>query len=170
MNASTKATAEPCDYNHVYLYAKGHYKKSKSVVKDLAKILGTRAGMEAKYYKTEEIADQLLSLAFEHICKTGNPDHFFRELIKHSSPEGNWRVGGKNTHSIFGKRKKGARSENYWVRVIRSCLSVLRHTVCMEKGEVVLFLGEPDPSILPLSKIYKTNPLTVPASPDTILP
>ena len=146
------------DYNHAWLYAKNHYKRSKNIARDIGIIFGKRSGLGPEYFDRHpaEVLDQLAHLAYDAIQRSGNPEIAFYEFIRHCSPEENWKVGGKMTHDIFGRRKKGVRSESYATRTIRACLSVMKLTsVKNDKGETILELGEPDPDILPLSENRK---------------
>jgi hypothetical protein len=155
--ATTATKTEPIDYNHVYLYAKHHYKRG-DLVKDLSVILGERAGIEPEYFERnpQDIVSCLLPLAFDAIKRSGNPVMRFEQFVMDIAPQNNFRVGGKLTHGIFGdKPLLGVEPESHEVRVIRSILSTLSFVTVIEKGVKILELGEADPGILPLNRPKK---------------
>ena len=148
-------TNKPVDYNHIYLYAKSHYRQSDNVVRDVAIILAERSAMDVEYYERDplsNIVQHLLPLAYDAITRTANPPYFFQEFIANISPEGNWKCGGPLTHNIFGKPIVGRVPEDYATRVLRAILSILSGVrVIGENGETLIELGEADRTILPLT-------------------
>jgi hypothetical protein len=157
MNTTVDPEAQYVDYRHVWLYAKGHYKRSKSVAKDLGIIMGKRAGIDPEYFDRHpaEILNQLLPLVWDALKRRGNPENAFAEFVKMSSPEENWKIGGKHTHNIWGHRINGKRSESHDVRMIRAALSALKFVTVFQGDKCLLPIGKADPSILPLSKELK---------------
>ena len=131
---------KPIDYNHVYLYAKEHYKHN-DLLKDLSIILAERSWMPRDhYYGAAHIANTLTDLVFEEINRSGNPKHFFAEFINNIAPENVWKVGGQECN-------------DHHVKVILACLSILSLSqVKDDEGNTLIELGEPDSSILPLAK------------------
>jgi len=150
-------TKEILSYRHVVMYAKDHYVHT-DLLKDLGIILGKRSNIDPEYYYDRhpmQIVNQLLPAAYEAIGNSGNPEYYFTKFIEDSAPENNWKVGGVCTHNVFGQRlNNGKEPEPYSTRVIRSILSIFRNMAVIKGGERVIELGDPDPSILPLSKGY----------------
>jgi len=118
---------EPNLHTHFYLYAKGHYERT-DVTNDTRRILAEYAAIEFKYTKLADVLEVLLPVAWKHIEEKGY--HHFNEFVKMLSPH------------YYGRR-----SEEYQVRCVSACLSVLANTKV--KG---LNLGAADPKILPLCK------------------
>lgn len=121
---------------HIYLYAKKWYKRG-NVLDDLKKIISKRSLIEEQFINNTDILDVLLSIIFDEINKSGNPQLFFKNFITDSLPCNRWRVGCKQNVSQLEA-------------MIKSGLSFLY--TCSVKD---LNLGEPDYSILPSSEITK---------------
>jgi hypothetical protein len=125
---------------HIYLYAKGWYKQS-NVIDDLKKILGNRSGIEPKYITQKDILAVLLELSFQHIIKSGNPEHSFYTFATYILPEDAWKAGVKPGDSTI-------------VALVKSCLSIL----CLTEVNG-LDLGKPDETLLPLMAAGEMPPL-----------
>lgn len=122
---------------HYYLYAKHHYYSS-DIIEDLKKIHANWCGFDSQLVDVADVVHKLLELVFVHI----NKDHVygyrsFIEFINDISPDDNWKVGGQ-------------KGDDYWMRVIKKCLSILRLT---KSSEFPFDIGLPDGNILPLKNI-----------------
>lgn len=141
---------KPHPKRHFYLYAKGHYLET-NILEDLKKIVAEYAGLEPEHVRTGDIWILLSEEVFE-ILRDNR--YNFLDFLDKIAPENNWQVGGRTNYSILGGRKITiAEDENYWTRMYRACLSVLRLSKvrCPEEG-IFRNLGDPDPEILPLTK------------------
>jgi hypothetical protein len=116
-------------YTHVYLYAKNHYKIT-NVIEDLKILIFQRNNTLVEHITTKDILRSLLPLAFEAIQESDNPSYSFEEFVITLIPSESWKINAQN--------------DNLETRIIKNCLSVIRHTT-VER----LNLGEPDFSILP---------------------
>lgn len=118
-------------YTHFYLYAKGHYQRD-GLIADLRAITSKSYGWDQPDEwpgNTQDIVAILLKLTYMHLTN----EREFAEFANSLHPDEAWRSGG-------------LKNESYPIRLLRCCLSVLTLTIAD-----VLLLGEPDPSILPLT-------------------
>jgi hypothetical protein len=125
-------------YSHLYLYAKGWYKKTDPIV-DTKKIISYRCGIGEQYITSRDVIEQLIDLVFEYIINSGNPPYFFRKFIMNTM-----------FYSDTIKAKYGPH-ENLSVDtiMINECLSVIS---LEEVKNIKDGLCDPDPNILPLSE------------------
>lgn len=111
-----------CDYNHLFLYAKGHYAHSASMVEDVRTILAHRAAVDRISISDGVILENLMEVIRSHgLAYKILANIFF------------W-----TTHVSMGRLVELTLAEMSGVRVLRS------------DGERVLNIGRPDPAILPL--------------------
>ena len=152
---------------HIYLYAKGHYKKSTNIIKDLRLIMTERCGEyleidEEPYKRLVDINDMLsvlLSVTYKNITvENGNPEYFFKEFITNISPEYSWKVGYRTNQSPLmwlyqGNDVESLPEYDYWTALIYACMSILRNVSCttIEKVDGAP-LGEPDYKLFPMFK------------------
>lgn len=115
--------------SHIYLYAKHWYKESDDRWEDLQKIFNHRNG---EYKRTrEDMLQMMLPLVWNAIQISGNPPHFFNELIYNILAHNPWQR--KPTDSVKD-------------RTLRAFLNVLRFTKCRKNG---IELDPPDSTVLP---------------------
>ena len=69
--------------SHVYLYAKGWYKRDPDIFVDLKKIYSLRNGIDIEYMGNRDVLSCLLSLAAKHMCndKGMGPERAFIDFI-----------------------------------------------------------------------------------------
>jgi len=118
---------------HVYLYAKSHYRET-DTIKDLQQIFAERNGMDPKYILPGDIARMLISMAYPLI----NTLWEFKEFVFDLDPNKYWKLS-RNKYTFFGA-------------VIGRCLSILAMTEVIKDEKVIMDLGKPDPTILPLKR------------------
>jgi len=129
-----------CD-SHVYLYAKGHYKKT-NVIEDLKIIYGKRNGIEPEFITLADIVSNLADLTFQYITVN---KHSLIEFISDISPMSCWKIGAEPVE-LYGQKFHS--HDSYALAVIKKCLSILRFT---SKKSFRNELDYADPSILPLA-------------------
>jgi len=130
-----------CDYNHLLLYAKGWYQRG-SIIEDVRKILGHRCAIDPQHISNRDVWEQLVSAFLEYCddeCEIG------KLLLEMFKP-----LAGEGKPLLF------------WSDL--STFERMTHLILMRLGNVkvmdaesktTLYLGEPDPKILPLSKDAK---------------
>jgi len=116
---------------HIFLYAKGHYAHS-DVITDLKILIGRRNALEPKYVSVNDIMTVLLEITLPHVNKSQ-----MKNFIMDLAP------GRK---FLFYNGDKYSFNES----VIHQCLCVLALTKVCDHGNILMDLGDPDPSILPL--------------------
>jgi hypothetical protein len=118
---------------HFYLYAKGWYKKG-DFIEDLKVICGNYSGCDPEHISIDDIFIVLSKEIFPLIKQDWN----LRELLAGIDPY------------AYGFNRKN--TEDYWIRVLRKFISILDNTPVLDKikGKKIIFLGEPDPDVLPL--------------------
>ena len=132
---------KPIDYNHVYLYAKHHYKRTDTIT-DLKIILSKRSLIDIEFISGEDIIGCLTEITWKEINRCGNPTYEFNDFVMRILPQNRWKVNNRDKEL-----------EDLNVAIINSCLSVLSQSLVKDdNGNVLLELGEPDSSILPLVK------------------
>jgi len=123
---------EVIDYNDVFLYAKGHYKKT-DTLKDLQKILSHVYDSEPEDVEREEVHRVLISLGMEH---ANNESLFINNLLE-----------------AFGIRWyspceiKEGEEENARLSKLLEMLRWAKHIV---GGEMINNFGKASPKVLPL--------------------
>ena len=122
------------DYNHVFLYAKGHYKKT-DTLKDLQAILGHRFDLEPEDVSKEEVYRTIITLGMEHMRK----DIFVSTLLEAFGLRFSW------LDCIEDEEKN---ENNKLIRLLHA----LFQAKYIVDGEMVNNFGEADPNILPLSE------------------
>ena len=125
---------EPCDYNHLILYAKGWYKHG-NVIEDVRKILANRACMEPEYVSDADVWGCCLSALLKY-SNSRQIELFLSELFKPNHDEG----------KPFTWFEPNCPLD----RAVKRILVVLMQLTVRGQGEQELNLGEPNPSILPL--------------------
>ena len=129
-----------CDYNHLLLYAKGWYQRG-DIIEDVKKILGHRCGIDPKHMPNRDVWEQLVSAFLEYCddeCDIGSLLlEMFKPLAGEGEPLSFW-----SDLSTFE-------------RMTHLILMRLGNIKVMGDGEMTLYLGEPDPKILPLSEDAK---------------
>ena len=130
-----------CDYNHLILYAKKHYKRG-DVIQDVRVILAERCGLEVEQVSDDDVWQMahyaLLKYSYKYI------DQFLRELFKPMPDENDYGplVWFSDTCPL--------------VRAVRLVLIYLARVKVLDKDHnKILELGNPDPAILPLSELVK---------------
>ena len=132
---------KPVDYNHVYLYAKHHYKRANRI-EDLRVILSKRSWVDVKFISANDVINCLLGITWIEINRSGNPAMQFGEFVKHILPENRWQVNN-NKEEL----------EDLDLAIVSACLSILSLSIVKDdEGNTLIELGEPDSSILPLRK------------------
>jgi len=129
---------EPCDYNHLILYAKGWYEQGDRV-EDVRRILAIRAMPHPK----PEDADVWLCVvnALEKYC----PEKMARIMTELFKPI-----------PKLGKPFRFNSSPCSLNRALYYALTELAHlTVNDDEGNATLELGGPDEDILPFSNLYQ---------------
>jgi len=124
-------------HRHFYLYAKGHYKKTDTLM-DLKVIQGKWAGVDPECLMKRDVAHLLLGIARPHIIRS---EMSFRDFIKYLDPAYLW------AFSAFVKEV--GEKYDYQMALIHCCLSFLQGTTI---DEIDGDLGNPDPQILEISK------------------
>ena len=124
-------------YRHFYLYAKGHYKTTLTLM-DLKAIQGEWSGVDPECLMKRDVAHLLIEIAYPHIAKSA---YSFREFLKHVDPAYLW--------AFPAFVKEVGDNYDYQGAIIHSCLSALMATTV---DEIDGDLGDPDPQILPISE------------------
>ena len=123
------------DYRHIYLYAKGHYKRT-DVIEDLRKILAERNALEPEDVAKFVILNVVSKLAFNEIKN----DDRFQKLIEEfftyvPDTDGKTRLYSEDTTLIH---------------VINRMLAILANVSVLDNNKnLILNLGNPDFKILP---------------------
>ena len=130
-----------CDYNHLLLYAKNHYKRNKDVIADVKVILAHRCGLERGKVSDEDTwamcCHALLTYDHEHV------DRFLGELFKPMFDE----------HGQPFKWFSNTCPLSRAVKLVLIHLSRVR--VLDADGNRILELGDPDPAILEVSNVVR---------------
>lgn len=126
-------------HRHFFLYAKGHYQK-KELIEDLKQIVANYSMVETQYVTISGICSILLQ-AVKGFCTS--PERFERFM--------QWQFDVQRK-DIFGTEVYPAD-----IAFIKTCMSIMfdaTHAGVDYPGalEIVGELGDPDPSILPLSR------------------
>lgn len=117
--------------SHIYLYAKHWYKRSVNEWDDIRRILDHSYLTDDR--SKSEILHILTPLVYDAIVASGNPPHFFRDLIA----------------DMVGR---GDEEQSIEERTLRKFLSILEHALVRDNGKVLLELDAPDPDLLPLAQ------------------
>ena len=119
--------------SHIYLYAKGWYKKG-DVVEDLKKILGRRSGVNAEYIRKQDIIIVLSGIVWPEMT-----EYRFLEFLSHivDAP-------------IFPNREEDSTPVD--IRIIKALLKQIVLMPVKRDGEVLVDISDPDPELLPLAK------------------
>lgn len=125
------------NHRHFYLYAKGHYKKTNTLM-DLKAIQGEWGLMDPECLMKRDVVHLLLDIARPHIIKS---DMSFRDFVKHVDPAYLW------SFPMFVKEV--GENYDYQMALIHTCLSFL---ALARVDEIEGELGEPDERILPFSE------------------
>ncbi len=126
------------EYNHVFLYAKHHYKKSDNVLKDLQTILSHVYDLESEDVCKEEVYRVLITLGMEQSRK----DLFVNNLLESFGLRFSW----------LDCLKEDEKNENNILRKLLHPLFTSKHIV---DGKMINNFGEADSNILPLSEERK---------------
>lgn len=132
---------------HYYLYAKHHYERSDDIFKDLKHVHAQWCGLLPQYIEEADVIVKLLELAYVHI-KSCSDDYMFISFIRDIQSQEAWKVGSKKKSVANWET-----DEDYYLRVTRKCLSVLRFT---DKDQWPFELGEADPEVLPIRVLRET--------------
>lgn len=65
---------------HFYLYAKQWYKPSQNQMDDLKVLMGKYSGVTVRKVSENDVYDRLMTLTWEEMNKTGNPEYQFRQF------------------------------------------------------------------------------------------
>lgn len=115
--------------SHIFLYAKGWYKRSKNQFDDLRKVLSHRNGVASKHISDWDILEVLGDIVFPFIAINS---YKFGELIKDIlDPSGYNRRYSLKTKVLMGY------------------LRIINLTQVKEDGKILISLGKPDYNILP---------------------
>lgn len=117
------------DYNHILLYAKGHYVRSKSPFNDVRHIIAVRCGLKDESVSREHVYNVLLSL-----------------LLKYSSSNDSTVITLLDTFGIRKLFPNDITTDDTAVDKLLSPLSIT--SVYNKAGDVILNVGEPDTKIL----------------------
>jgi len=119
--------------SHVYLYAKGWYKKN-DVIDDLKTILGERSGVEPRHIRKSDIIIVLSNIVWKDM-NAARFQTFLANIIN---------------EPIFPNREK----EDIPVedRIIEALLRSISLMPVKSNGEVVVNICDPDPELLPLAR------------------
>ena len=128
-----KEIMEVCDFNHVLLYAKGHYKQD-NIIDDLKKIYAKRSAINPEDMSLSDVCE--LSLNALEKYAPNKVSHVIEDLFK-------------NSIRLFYDKKEYS-NEFYLTIILQSILSKLRYILIVKNEKIILNLGEPDKNILPL--------------------
>ena len=144
MDAKVDAIQEPCDYNHLILYAKGWYKRT-DLLEDLKRIVAERCALDFKHVSTNDVW-QVVSGAFLEHARKHDIESFLGKLFEKGIYD-----------DKLGEPLQFGSDDNCPIRrALGLALSVLnRLRVLDEEGNAILVLGEPDPKVLPLKEKTK---------------
>lgn len=117
--------------SHVYLYAKGWYKRSKNSFDDLRKIYAVRNGCDEKYISNKDILEMVAELTFQYIKDEHKFGNFITDIFK-------------NPYC----RYKGITSMR---KVLNNLLGILSIVQIMTTYKILIALDKPDSTILPLT-------------------
>ena len=117
------------DYNHVWLYAKGHYFKDDRL-EDLKVIVGERCALDPQYVNNEEIFRILLTITHRHLRE----DLYVRMLLE-----------------VFGIRKLFPNEPHEIKDGIGHLLGAICQIQIFDDNEMLINIGEADVKILPLN-------------------
>lgn len=129
--------------SHVYLYAKGHYAKSKNMFNDLRKIYAIRNGVDAKDITDWNILEMMLSLTYQHI----KSEYAFKEFVSHLFKT----YRKKTLFPLFGISTKR--------KLLKQILITLGLTQVKDGEKILIPLDEPDFTILPSQEEYTKKEL-----------
>lgn len=110
---------------HFFLYAKKWYKHD-NVMEDMKKLQSDYTGLDVKHLTNDLIIGKMIELAYDSLRGRHNITKFIHRIAQ--------------VDAILGVARKE--------RILQACLSVL----CITPREIFGELGEPDPTVLPLSK------------------
>lgn len=120
------------DWRHIWLYAKGHYKRG-DLMKDLKVLIGHHAALMPEHVSDEDILIVLCENAIPYLTTEGNVDYrmrkFFEDLIFATHHE-------NRPLTVADIAQK-----------LLSVLSIVR--VMDDEGRAVINLGEADYELLP---------------------
>ena len=124
---------------HIFLYAKGHY-HSGDIITDLKILIGKRNALDPKYVTVNDIVTVLLEITLPYVQKSQMRD-FIMDL-------------GPDRKFLFYKSDK----YSFYESLIHRCLCTLAMTRIIDPdGTVLMDLGKPDSSILPLKSVTDSN-------------
>ena len=123
-------------HRNFYLYAKGHYKRTETLM-DLKAIQGEWGGIDPECLMKRDVAQLLLEIARSHIIKN---ELSFRDFVKYIDPAYLW--------SFPAFVKEVGDNYDYQSAIIHCCLSFLQ---LAKVNEIDGALGKPNPQILPIS-------------------
>jgi hypothetical protein len=148
---------------HIYLYAKGHYKRN-DVIEDLRILVAERCGQYNECSKEGRVSKNDVCIVLTHIIRPyviKNSHYLFDELLNDISPENSWKVGYRNRQSSYPNLIGDMRivdlpEYDYWTALIYKSLSILRMLKLKEILEIEgAPLGEPDYELFPMLKLNK---------------
>jgi len=123
-----------CDYNHLILYAKGHYERTDRL-EDVRKIMAHRTG-------NETVSDEDVWHCAVHALEEHCPDGLGRVMTDLFKPE--WK---KDYPMLWFAPQCSLSQALYHV-----LLELMKLKVSDGDGNTVIELGYPDPDVLPMSE------------------
>jgi hypothetical protein len=130
-----------CDYNHLILYAKGHYKRT-DLLADLKLIVAERCALDPEHVSNNDVWQVVSSALIEHASKRQMEEYLGRLFQK-----GIWDYNRESVISFAHDDDCPIR------RALGMVTGILAHLPVLDKdGNVILELGQPDPKVLPLKE------------------
>ena len=134
--------------SHLLLYAKHHYQTG-DLWDDLAKILAERNALSVEYLNKRLIFENIVHITLDYIKVDAR---VMADLILELQPAAFWKWSNDISFAVDPE------DYDFYYAAVRKCLSLLAITrVYGDDGEVLIVLDEPDPNILPISKLSKFN-------------
>jgi hypothetical protein len=142
---------------HIYLYAKGHYKRN-NILDDLRILTGERCGAYNPRTKTMyyivELSD-ILSVLGGIVGEWITDSRKFNEFVADMSPENSWRIGYETKSSRYlhsHNTKQECPEYNYWDAFAYACMKVLRFLSMSDIEAKEGLIGAPDYDLFPMFK------------------
>lgn len=130
--------------NHFFLYAKGHYRRGvDTLIDDLRKIAAETCGLELETVSIDDVYRLCIDTTLNHMAHHAAPGAQ-QGLVKDLLVDiGRVRIA----ESLFYTAGRDPR-----VAIIQECLAYLSTTSIVDAGGGKgMYLGNPDPAILPLA-------------------
>jgi hypothetical protein len=107
------------------------------MVEDYKKLVAHYTGVDAEYISVTDVVSLLMNIVYPIVSKTESK---FKEFVTYLSPDEYWRC------------RDNQEDYDFYKALIMQCNSILQNTqVRGEHEEILLDLGEPSESVLPLS-------------------